>query len=257
MNALASSPADEEPRRTLIRAFAEALPAAVEGADPEAVHQVRSSALRLSVAMELRAVHALRPDLAWLRGELRRARDLDVALERDLPASLREHWSAERAAEQRRVCAAIRSPRVLGLAVGAEAALARLAARPAPLERRLKRLQRRANLAQRTQEPEPLHSVRKGLRRVRLGLAEFGIKVRDAGGLVSELGAVGDARAFGELLAELPSGVLATAEREHLADLAAREERLRARHALSLVDARVHDLVRRARKSLRRVERAR
>lgn len=57
------------------------VPIALEGVDPEGIHQVRVAGRRLRVLMELGGHRALVGDLRWLVRALGRTRDLDVLAE--------------------------------------------------------------------------------------------------------------------------------------------------------------------------------
>lgn len=73
------------PREWTAHLHAHAAPAGA-GIAPEAVHQVRVAAGRLSVWLELGGRRMLRDDLAWLRRSASGTRDLDVVLEQLDPA---------------------------------------------------------------------------------------------------------------------------------------------------------------------------
>jgi CHAD domain-containing protein len=216
------------------------------GLDPEGVHEVRVQALRLAVALELRGLRALRPDLRWLRGQLRRARDLDVALARELPLVLQARLSSERSHEQQRVRAAVQSPRSAGIVCGTQAVLQRCAPDRGVLATYATRMRelRRAALAD-PDDFEALHRLRRAVRRMRYGRAEFGLSIDAWAALQRRLGAACDAHAFLELARGL---ALEPAQFAELTEPIERAGRLRLRDALAHVREELADLLRNAKR---------
>lgn len=92
------------------------VPIALDGRDPEGVHQVRVAGRRLRVWLELSGRPVLVGDLRWLVSTLGRARDLDVLRGEWREAGAFAGWAAKLDARARdEAAAALRSPRCRGL----------------------------------------------------------------------------------------------------------------------------------------------
>lgn len=174
---------------------------ALSGADPEGVHQVRVAGRRLGVYLHLLGLRVLRDDLRRLVRAAGRVRDLEVALERPLPAGFRAHLEAERQRAREALLPLLRSPWL-------EALLRALEALP-PLKgergrKRLARLEKRlsARLRALAQDPTPeaLHAYRRALRRVRYAKELLGLPAKREKALQEALGAFNDAYVLEGLL---------------------------------------------------------
>ncbi|MEW6435529.1 MAG: CHAD domain-containing protein [Myxococcota bacterium] len=184
------------------------VPIALEGVDPEGVHQVRVAGRRLRVLLELGERRALVEDLRWLVRALSRTRDLDVL--RDVLAGAGgpgherfAEWLERLAAEARHDAeAALTSPRLTGLLAALEVlspideAVARRGLRKAS-QRARKQLDA---LVGARLEPGALgpafHGLRRALRRLRyandwLGEPSDGLKhLQDALGALCDVAAL-------------------------------------------------------------------
>jgi CHAD domain-containing protein len=137
--------------------------------EPDAVHQLRVGAGRLSVWLELQGRRALRDDLRWLRRSATELRDLDVLLLRDRSEEWNDMLISRRGEALSQVRAAFLSPRLESLQLG-------LACVPPPAEpiaaRGLARIQKRVlrageRLARNEKDATALHRLRRRVRRLR------------------------------------------------------------------------------------------
>lgn len=190
------------------------VPVALEGVDPEGVHQVRVAGRRLRVLLELGERRALVEDLRWLVRALGRARDLDVLREvlagADGPGHERfAEWLAHLATEARHDAeAALTSPRVTGLLAALEVlqpvdeAVARRGLRKAS-QRVRKQLDALvgARLAPDALGPA-IHGLRRALRRLRYANDWLGEPSEGLKHLQDALGALCDVSALERLVRE-------------------------------------------------------
>lgn len=159
------------PRKWLLH-LGRHLPVAVEGADPEGVHQVRVSAGRLAVWVELTGRRVLRDDLRRLRRTATGVRDADVLLERDLPHDLEEWLRARRERDRAAMLEAFASPHVPALrrALGVLPGIDREAAARALGDFR-ERVRRRGDaVARAPHDDEVIHGLRRAVRKLRYAL---------------------------------------------------------------------------------------
>lgn len=148
---------------------------ALEGVDPEGVHQVRVAARRLRAWLTLGGHRALHDDLRWLCRSLSEARDLDIFGE----VLDGEAMQRRRADAQAEVRATLESRRYEGLrrALGLvpppprRAARARLRA----LERRLEVRRSAVRFPLTVRQLERVHALRRALRRVRYAREWLGL----------------------------------------------------------------------------------
>jgi CHAD domain-containing protein len=191
-----SLPKTLEPRHW-IEHLALHAPIALEGRDPEGVHQVRVAAGRLSIWLQLTGVRVLRDDLRWLRRSAAAVRDLDVLLESPQPAPF-AHWLEQERAQQRAgLIEVLTSPRLTAL-LEALSSLATLHRRMAAsrLDREVTKLLRRGRRAARAGATlEEIHALRRSVRRVRYGREWLGRKSRGLERLQGNLGVIADAAA--------------------------------------------------------------
>ena len=176
----------------------EHLPTAIEGRDPEGVHQVRVAARRLGVWLELAERRALVGDLRWLRGVAGEVRDLDVLTMLDLPERLSRDLVSKRTAAHAQLVVELEGPRCVGL-LNALEQLQPLSARRASkgvvrlfelVRRRGRRVDRvrKSSTAQRTR----LHALRRASRRLRYAREWIGERDRRLKRLQSTLGQLND-----------------------------------------------------------------
>ncbi|QDU67239.1 CHAD domain-containing protein [Engelhardtia mirabilis] len=149
------------------------LPAALEGLDPEGVHQLRVAARRIAVWLELAERRTLAGDLHWLRKVAGEVRDLDVLMMQPLPERLGSELAARRDGARRELVDELESTRLTGLLAALEN-LSALSARSAAdgvarlvdvVRRRGEQVdrERKSSRAQRRR----LHALRRALRRLR------------------------------------------------------------------------------------------
>ena len=152
------------------------IPLVRKGVESEPVHQLRVSAGRLSVWLELSGRRMLRDDLRWLRRSAGLVRDLDVLLERDLPPAWARALAAERELRRRELLHHLADPRLSSLVAAltlvpdledstARDALARFKRRVLKAGRGLKRDETDARA---------LHRLRRAVRRLRYALEWLG-----------------------------------------------------------------------------------
>ena len=168
----------------------DALPAAREAADPEAVHRMRTATRRLDVWLRLAGRARLRDDLRWLRRAAGPVRDLDALLGRDWPAREARRLRTLRTVARRALREALDDVRLQGLIVGLTV-LPPLSAPDAadhlaPLARAARALPPAED------DLEALHAVRRAVRRLRFGLDWVGepldlAPVQDAFGELNDL----------------------------------------------------------------------
>lgn len=165
-----------------------------QGEVGEAVHQVRVSAGRLSVWLEMQGRRALRDDLRWLRASATDLRDLDVLIARNRSTRWNEMLEARRGDALLCVRAAVASPRLKSLLLG-------LACVSAPDERTaaagLARIQKRVLRAgERVTRNESdfgaLHRLRRRTRRLRYAMDWMGLDSKDVKSLQDAFGALND-----------------------------------------------------------------
>lgn len=209
----------------LLERLAGARARAASAPDPEALHEVRVTARRLEAFVLLRGLVVLRPDLAYLRRETARARDLDVLGARDLPAPLALRISADRDSAFARARAALEDERCAAT-IQAISFLPPL--EPARARRELTKLLRKAcrrgvRAASRERDPEALHRLRRSARRLRYALEWLGEDANEPRTLQELLGPCADDLVLSRFLAESP----ASPELAPLARNAARARRKR------------------------------
>jgi len=168
----------------------DALPAAREAADPEAVHRMRTATRRLDVWLRLAGRARLRDDLRWLRRAAGPVRDLDALLGRDWPAREARRLRTLRTVARRALREALDDVRLQGLIVGLTVlpplSASDAADRLAPLARAARALPPAED------DLEALHAVRRAVRRLRFGLDWVGepldlAPVQDAFGELNDL----------------------------------------------------------------------
>lgn len=195
------------------------VPIALEGVDPEGIHQVRVAGRRLRVLMELGGHRALVGDLRWLVRALGRARDLDVLAEvLAVQPYARTAEGAEAVtdwltglAEDARLEAhdVLTSPRLEGL-IQALRTLAPLDEREArrSLAAFSERVRKALDTAVDTRLDAParvdaIHALRRALRRLRYANDWLEEDARPLKSLQGALGAMCDLTALSRLLGEL------------------------------------------------------
>lgn len=148
-------------------------PVAIEGREPEGVHQVRVAARRLGVWLELADRRVLAGDLRWLRNAAGEVRDLDVLLALSLPGALRGDLLARYDSARAALVVDLEGPRCLGL-IDALRHLPPLSIQRARsgVERLVKLVERRgervdAERKSSEAQRDRLHSLRRALRRLR------------------------------------------------------------------------------------------
>lgn len=168
----------------------DALPAAREAADPEAVHRMRTATRRLDVWLRLAGRARLRDDLRWLRRAAGPVRDLDALLGRDWPAREARRLRTLRTVARRALREALDDVRLQGLIVGLTVlpplSTSNAVDRLAPLARAARALPPAED------DLEALHAVRRAVRRLRFGLDWVGepldlAPVQDAFGELNDL----------------------------------------------------------------------
>jgi CHAD domain-containing protein len=165
---------------------------AVVGEDPEGVHQVRVSAGRLAVWLEMGGRSVLRDDLRALRRCAAAVRDCDVLLGRGVPDGFASRLRERRDLARREMLAHLRGPHARAL----RQALALLPALPrADAERSLRsfrdRVIRRGDALTAAPVPhdEEFHALRRAIRKLRYALEWMG---RDASAVKALQGTFGD-----------------------------------------------------------------
>jgi CHAD domain-containing protein len=183
-----------------------ALPVALEGRDPEGVHQLRVACARLATWLHLARVHVLRDDLRWLRKQASAVRDLDVLLGADPPQEVSMYLHVERERARRELERTLDDPRM-------HAMLAAFALLPAvPRERArereldlLRRAEKRGERAMRANAPiEDLHALRRAVRRLRYAREWLGQPVKALKEMQDTLGELNDCATQLRLIAECP-----------------------------------------------------
>jgi CHAD domain-containing protein len=193
--------------------FERHVPVALDGVDPEGVHQVRVAGRRLRVLLELGGHAALVGDVRWLVRALGRVRDLDVLRDAFAGAPAADGdgaaWMAQLEADARREAHdALTSPRLEGLlrALRVLRPLDEAVARQA-----LQRMERRtrARLGQLEKaaassdgDGEAVHALRRALRQLRYARDWLGDESEPLKHLQEVLGAICDLSALRRLLAE-------------------------------------------------------
>jgi CHAD domain-containing protein len=164
---------------------------ALDGTDPEGVHQVRVASRRLDAWLVLGRRRMLRDDLSWIRRAVADARDLDVLAQRDGLSPALVSWLVERRRDaQAGVREAMADPRTAGL-------LLALAVSPpideARARRVVARLFSRALLrGDEADDLESLHALRRALRRLRFALEHHGERTDVLVEMQDALGALND-----------------------------------------------------------------
>lgn len=173
---------------------------ALEGRDPEGVHQVRVAARRLRVWLTLGGQEALQEDLRWLCRALSGERDLDVLREVFGGAGLEALQEEAHA----RVREALESPRYLALREGLGATkgpkrkkAARVAAK---LERAVARRRRAVERPLSMESLDAVHALRRALRRARYAREWLGASGKALAAEQEQLGVVCDLCALRRLL---------------------------------------------------------
>ncbi|MBI5431617.1 MAG: CHAD domain-containing protein [Planctomycetes bacterium] len=182
------------------------LPIARAGLNREGVHQVRVSAARLETYLRLAARRSLRDDLRWLRERASAVRDLDVLLERELPAPFAEWLVGERLVARAGLIEALESPRLRALLEGWR--WVPELAREDAAERRERLAVRAERRAHRALDPksgaDAFHAVRRALRRLRYADEWLGRDVDALKALQESLGLLNDVSVARRLACECP-----------------------------------------------------
>ncbi|RDI95608.1 CHAD domain-containing protein [Meiothermus sp. QL-1] len=181
------------PPDSWLRHLEKHLPLARTGEDPEGVHQVRVAGRRLRVWLRLAGMRVLDDDLAWLVRSAGRVRDLEVLLGMKLPEAFLK-WVRGLLQEARlELRPVLDSPRLAGLLQALSllpplepgSARLRLARFSAQVERRAARWMQEGGF-------EPMHALRRALRRLRYAREWLGEDAREVKALQEVFGRAGD-----------------------------------------------------------------
>ena len=170
------------------------LPIASLGQDPEGTHQVRVAAARLDVWLRLDGRRILRDDLRWLRRAGGAVRDIDVVLERGVPAGTEALLVQQRSSAQRLFVHLLGRPRVRALreSLALLPPLQRWKAEQG-LEEWSKSARRFGRRTDFVKDPlARLHRLRRGLRRLRYAREWLGLETEAMRKQVSVLGDLND-----------------------------------------------------------------
>jgi len=160
----------------------------------EAVHDLRVAAGRLRVWLELSGMRALQDDLRWLRGAAGPLRDLDVVIERYGSRSWAKVLFERRDLLLDQFASTLSSSRVQGLltALSVLPPLPEKAARKRTKDLKLA-VERIGAVARQEQEDlEPIHRLRRWVRRLRYAVEWQGGECSKLEDLQEALGEVGD-----------------------------------------------------------------
>lgn len=188
------------------------------GLNAEAVHDLRVAAGRLRVWLELSGMRALQDDLQWLRRAAGPLRDLDVVIERYGSRSWAKVLFERRDLLLDQFVSTLSSPRVNGLlaALSVLPPLSEKAARKRTTE--LKDAVERIGAIARQEEEdlEPIHRLRRWVRRLRYAVEWQGGECSKLEDLQEALGEVGDLATSHKHVLEIGAVAGAEADRKEI-----------------------------------------